>query len=205
MPEKDPTTWTVLDCGSDAAWRRALSVLKWLMLLPLKLVAMLLAVLLAPLAAGVSMFRADNSLPEWLGWMLTRDNSIDALWQQEQHLDGYWWLRDLDEIAFQQDPLLRWLARMLWLIRNPAAGLSDTLGYESIGQPVRIWAQRGVWDSGETNWLIQTWPGAWQVKAQLFYRAGGTRFLRINLGWKSVSNRSRLIYTNHVNPFRSRR
>lgn len=93
MPEKDPTTWTVLDCGSDAAWRRALSVLKWLMLLPLKLVAMLLAV------------------------------------------------------------------------------------------------------------LLQTWPGAWQVKAQLFYTP--TRFVRINLGWKSVSNRTRLIYTNHLNPFRS--
>lgn len=24
----------------------------------------------------------------------------------------------------------------------------------------------------------------------------------INIGWKSVSNRTRLIYTNHINPFR---
>ena len=78
-----------------------MSIIKWLMLLPLKLAAMLAAVLMAPLAAGISMFRADDSLPEWLGWMLTRDNSIDALWQQRQHLDGYRWLRDLDEIAFQ--------------------------------------------------------------------------------------------------------
>ena len=179
-----------------------MSVLKWLLLLPVKLVAMLLAVLLAPVVAALSMLRADGSLPEWLGWMLTRDNSIDALWQQEQHLSGYPWLRDLDEIAFQQDSLLRWLARMLWLIRNPAAGLSDALGYESEGQPVRVWAQYGTWDSGSTNWLIQTWPGAWQVKAQLFYRPQGRFFLRINLGWKSVSNRTRLIYTNHMNPFR---
>ena len=178
------------------------SLLRWLALLLVKLVAMLLAVLLAPLAAGISMFRADNSLPEWLGWMLTRDNSIDALWQQRQHLSGYLWLPQ-SPAAYQRSDALRWLARMLWLIRNPAAGLSDMLGYESAGQPVRVWTQRGVWDGGSTNWLIQTWPGAWQVKAQLFYRQGGRYFLRVNLGWKSVSNRSRLIYTNHINPIRS--
>ena len=179
------------------------SILRWLLLLPVKLVAIVLAVLLSPLAAGLSMFRADSSLPSWLDWMLTRDNPIDALWQQEQHLSGYPWLRDLDAAAFQQEPLLRWLARTLWLIRNPAAGLSDMLGYESAGQPVRVRAQRGAWDSGSTNWLVQTWPGAWQVKAQLFYQTDGSYFLRINLGWKSVSNRTRLIYTNHLNPFRS--
>ena len=175
------------------------SLLRWLALLPVKLLAMLVAVLLAPLAAGVSMFRADNSLPEWLGWMLTRDNSIDALWQQEQHLSGYLWLPQSPD-AYQRGDVLRWLARTLWLIRNPAAGLSDMLGYESAGQPVRVWAQRGVWDGGETNWMVQTWPGAFQVRAQLFYTS--TRFVRINIGWKSVSNRSRLIYTNHLNPFR---
>ena len=60
-----------------------MSILKWLMLLPLKLAAMLAAVLLSPLAAGLSMFRADGSLPAWLAWMLTRDNSIDALWQKD--------------------------------------------------------------------------------------------------------------------------
>ena len=178
------------------------SILRWLLLLPVKLLAMLVAVLLAPLAAGVSMFRADNSLPEWLGWMLTRDNSIDALWQQEQHLSGYLWLPQSPD-AYQRGDVLRWLARTLWLIRNPAAGLSDMLGYESAGQPVRVRAQRGAWDSGSTNWLVQTWPGAWQVKAQLFYQTDGSYFLRINLGWKSVSNRTRLIYTNHLNPFRS--
>lgn len=178
-----------------------MSIIKWLMLLPIKLAAVLAAVLLSPLAAGVSMFRADASLPEWLGWMLTRDNPIDALWQQEQHLSGYPWLPQSPD-AYQSGDVLRWLARTLWLIRNPAAGLSDMLGYESAGQPVRVWAQRGVWDSGATNWLVQTWPGAWQVKAQLFYQTDGSYFLRINLGWKSVSNRTRLIYTNHINPFR---
>ena len=178
-----------------------MSVLKWLLLLPVKLVAMLLAVLLAPLAAGISMFRADDGLPGWLDWMLTRDNSIDALWQQEQHLSGYAWLPQSPD-AYQRSASLRWLARTLWLIRNPAAGLSDMLGYESIGQPVRVWAQRGVWDSGETNWKLRTWPGAFQLQAQIFYRPQGRFFLRVNVGWKSVSNRTRLIYTNHMNPFR---
>ena len=179
-----------------------MSALAWLLLLPLKLVAIVLAVLLSPLAAGLSMFRADSSLPSWLDWMLTRDNPIDALWQQEQHLSGYPWLPQSPS-AFQRSDALRWLARALWLIRNPAAGLSDIWGYESAGQQARIWAQRGEWDSGQTNWLLQTWPGAWQLKAQIFYRPSGRFFLRINLGWKSVSNRSRLIYTNHINPFRS--
>lgn len=177
-----------------------MSIIKWLMLLPIKLAAMLAAVLLSPLAAGLSVLRADGSLPAWLGWMLTRDNPIDALWQQRQHIEGYTWLRDLPMSAFEHSDWLRWQARTLWLIRNPAAGLSDMLGYESAGQPVRVWAQRGVWDSGSTNWLVQSWPGAFQVRAQLFYTA--THFVRINIGWKSVSNRTRLIYTNHINPFR---
>ena len=178
-----------------------MSILKWLMLLPLKLAAMLAAVLLAPLVAAVSMLRSDGSLPAWLDWTLTRDNSIDALWQQEQHLSGYSWLPQSPD-AYQRSDVLRWLARTLWLIRNPAAGLSDMLGYESGGQPVRVWAQRGAWDSGSTNWLVQTWPGAFQLRAQVFYRPHGRFFLRVNVGWKSVSNRTRLIYTNHINPFR---
>ena len=157
-----------------------MSVIKWLMLLPLKLAAMLAAVLLAPLVAAVSMLQKTDTLTGWLAWMQTADNSLDALWQQEQHLSSYSWLPQSPD-AYQSSTSLRWLARTLWLIRNPAAGLSDMLGYESAGQPVRVWAQRGEWDSGSTNWLVQSWPGAFQVRAQLFYTS--KRFVRINIGW----------------------
>ena len=113
-----------------------MSIIKWLMLLPIKLAAMLAAVLLSPLAAGLSMFRGDGLLPSWLTWTLTRDNSIDALWQQEQHLSGYPWLPQQKE-AYTRGHW-RWLARTLWLIRNPAGGLSYALGYESAGQPLTV-------------------------------------------------------------------
>lgn len=179
------------------------SVLGWFIAAPFKLLSMLVAVIVAPFVSAYSIALDVDRLPGWLAWMQTTDNSLDALWQQPQHLSGYAHLGQFNEQDFQRSQFLRWWARTLWLARNPAAGLSDMLGYESAGQPVRILARRGDWDSGRTNWLVHTWPGAWQIKAQLFYRASGKHFLRINLGWKSVSNRTRLIMTIHVNPFRT--
>ena len=61
-------------------------ILEWLILLPVKLASIILACLLALPAAALTM--RSNKLPSWLAWMLTTDNGLDALWQQEQHLSS---------------------------------------------------------------------------------------------------------------------
>ena len=176
-----------------------MSIIKWFLFLPTNLFGGALAVLLSPFAALLSM--SGKGLPYWLRWMQTHDNSIDALWQQPHHMERYTTLRGVHPEWCRQSPLLRWYCRMLWLIRNPAYGLANFFGYETGGNPGKVIAERGQWDGGATNRKITVWPGAWQVKAQIFYP--GTRyFLRVYIGWKSVSGLPRMMFASHINPFR---
>ena len=71
------------------------------------LAAMVLAILLAPTAAALTMLRSDSSLHGALKWMLTTDNSIDALWQQPHHLQSYSWLKNVDPREFERSAWLR--------------------------------------------------------------------------------------------------
>lgn len=176
-------------------------VIKWLAMLPVLLLGKLITVICAPVAALLSM-RGD-ALPRWLRWMQTHDNPIDALWQQPRHMTGYKTLAGVQPAWCAQSPFLRWYCRMLWLIRNPAYGLASMLGYESHGRPGEVIARRGTWDDGNTNWKVTVWDGAWQVQAQLFYPVLRGRYLRIYIGWKSVSGLSRLMFASHINPFRT--
>lgn len=175
-----------------------MSIIKWLSYLPVVVLGKLLTIVCAPVAAYLSM--PGDALPAWLRWMQTHDNPIDALWQQPEHMRGYETLIGVQPIWCAEAPLLRWYCRMLWLIRNPAYGLMDRLGYDAAGQPVRVVAVYGVWGSGKTNWCIQAWPGAWQVKAQIFYTR--SRYLRIYCGWKQPPGAARMMYCCHINPFR---
>ena len=184
------------------------AVLVWFIAAPFKLLSMLVAVIVAPFVSAYSIALDVDRLPGWLAWMQTTDNSLDALWQQPQHLSGYAHLRRFSVHDFERSRLLRWWARTLWLARNPGAGLSDSLGVETSGMRREVISQRGEWDSGRSMHRLQVWRNgrgeivAWQFQAQLFYLPGRGLFFRLNVGWKSVSNRSRLIMTAHVNPFR---
>lgn len=175
-------------------------IVKWLVLLPVLLLGKLITIICAPVAALLSM-RGD-ALPRWLLWMQTHDNPLDALWQQPRHMAGYATLAGIDPAWCRESPLLRWYCRMLWLIRNPAYGLANVLGHETQGNPGEVIARRGTWDSDSTNWKVTMWDGAWQVQAQLFYPFLRGRYLRIYIGWKSVSGLSRLMFASHINPFR---
>ena len=175
-----------------------MSIIRWLACLPVVVLGKLLTIVCAPVAAYLSM--PGDALPAWLRWMQTHDNPIDALWQQPEHMRGYETLTGVQPMWCAAAPLLRWYCRMLWLIRNPAYGLMDRLGYDAAGQPVRVVAVYGVWGSGKTNWCIQAWPGAWQVKAQIFYTR--SRYLRIYCGWKQPPGAARMMYCCHINPFR---
>ena len=183
-------------------------VLMWLTHAPLKVAAMLLAWLVAPLAARASLLTDNHDLPRRLGWMLTTDNTIDALWQHPEHLASYSKFDGIPPETFAASRWLRQIARRMWLQRNPAAGLSYQLGIPKANLTRHDKLQRGQWDSGASNLAIRYWTRdgravAWQIQAQWFYRKGGSRFLRLNLGWKDSGNRDRLIHVMHINPFRT--
>lgn len=177
------------------------SIFKWVLLFPIEFIGKVLTVIFAPITSYLSM--GGDALPKYLRWMQTHDNSIDALWQQPRHMLGYSTLKGIQPEWFAQSSLLRWYARTLWLIRNPAYGLAYIFGYESNGNPNgTVVTEHGIWDSGSTNWKISKWDGAWQIKAQIFYPFFKNRFLRVYIGWKSVSGLSRLMLATHINPFR---
>lgn len=174
-------------------------VLRWLALLPVVVLGKLATIVCAPGAAWLSM--PGDALPRPLRWMQTHDNPLDALWQQPAHMRGYATLTGVQPLWCAAAPLLRWYCRMLWLVRNPAYGLMDALGRPAAEQPAHIVTERGQWDSGCTNWHIQTWPGgAWQVKAQLFYAP--SRYIRIYIGYKQPPSTARMMYCCHFNPVR---
>lgn len=181
----------------------------WCAVAPLKLLSILVAVLISPIAACWSIVAGVEKLTGVFAWMQTVDNTLDALWQQPQHLSGYAHLRRFNVHDFERSRLLRWWARTLWLARNPGAGLSDFLGVETSGMRREVISQRGEWDSGRSMRRLQVWRNgrgeivAWQFQAQLFYLPARGLFFRLNVGWKSVSERTRLIMTTHVNPFRT--
>ena len=185
------------------------ALLLWCIAAPFKLLSMVVAVCISPIASAWSIVAGVEKLTGVFAWMQTVDNTLDALWQQPQHLSGYAHLRRFSVHDFERSRLLRWWARTLWLVRNPGAGLSDAFGVETVGMHREVIFQRGEWDSGRSMYRLQVWSNgageivAWQLQSQIFYRTGGVMFLRVNVGWKSVSGRSKLIMTTHLNPFRT--
>lgn len=181
----------------------------WCIAAPFKLLSMAVAVLISPIVSAWSIVSGIERLTGVLAWMQTVDNTLDALWQQPQHLSSYVHLRRFSVHDFERSRLLRWWARTLWLARNPGAGLSDSLGVETSGMLREVISQRGEWDSGRSMHRLQVWRNgsgeivAWQLQAQLFYLPKRGLFFRLNLGWKSVSERTKVIMTTHVNPFRT--
>jgi len=174
-----------------------------------------LAVLLSPILALLYVTRDSHPycsapgpreyLRGWLHLFSTHDDGIDALWFKGLYDDrapvgwpekaraGSWWAK--------------YVLRVLWIVRNSAYGFAHyTLGFERVGAySTKILAQRGVWDTNTTNWLVRVDTNAqgkkaFQVRAQIFFIR--TRYLRINLGWKLDWAAERVQIATHINPFR---
>ena len=174
-----------------------------------------IAVVLSPLLALLHVTRDSHPwcsatgpreyLRGWLHLFSTHDDGIDALWFKGLYDDrapvgwpekaraGSWWAK--------------YVLRVLWIVRNSAYGFAHyTLGFERVGAySTKILAQRGVWDTNTTNWLVRVDTNAqgkkaFQVRAQIFYTR--TRYLRINLGWKLDWAAERVQIATHINPFR---
>lgn len=145
--------------------------MRWFVFLPLSLLMLLLAYVLAPLLA-LCASRA-GWLPGWLSWFQTPDNTLDgdAGWK----LDHWQWRYRLPQW------LGEYVGRVGWLWRNPAYGFDlDVLGFAAAPGAVRkVWGDQTT-NSNKSYLALATNPDgkrAWQV----FVR---WRRLRINLGWK---------------------
>ena len=204
-----------------------LAVLRYVPYSLASIVAVLLTWLLAPLLALLAFATEDpitkqGDLPRWVRWFQTHDFPLDEVWRPSTpaelwRIDGLF-IGNFGTFAgktptdFRTSTWLRYLARVFWLWRNPAYGFrAQVLGFPVGGMSVvHATAHGAAWGSGSNSWAITVAerPGtglftrsAFHVRGQLFYRPGGTRYVRINVGWKLVMPDIAMVAT-HVNPIR---
>ena len=123
----------------------------------------LLAWVLSPLIAGISMATGSNQV-SWLGWFYTHDASLDG--GIENHIDGY----DQNAKGFRL-----WWQRVSWICRNPGYRFNAyVLGY-SAEAPVLIFESGTAWPA-VSYWTVIELKGGRRIFG---YRSGSRWF-----GWK---------------------
>ena len=190
--------------------------LMWPLMAVLELLLSVLAVFFSPVLALLARTADSNRwcyapgprefLPGVLQLASTHDDAVDAGWFEGRYDDrapAGW-----PQKAREGSRVYRWLLRVWWIVRNSGYGFAHyTLGFDRVGPySTKILAQRGVWDSDKTNWLVRVDTNAqgrkaFQVRAQIFFTK--ERYLRLNLGWKLSWAAPRVQIATHINPFRT--
>lgn len=150
-------------------------ILKFILLIPLNLIMLVLAFMLAPI---LPLFANENGwLPNYLNWFQTPDNSLDGD-------SGF-------EIVFPKT-MNRYLRRVLWLLRNPLYGFDhDVLGIKLQKDDVIKLSGNEKTSNEPLNegYVVRKLYRDDKVIAFQFYfvkayNLFGLRCIRINLGWK---------------------
>lgn len=146
--------------------------LKYIPLAALRIIADLLAVILAPVAV---LFVRGGRLPHFLKWITTHDAPIDS-----GHLDGYW--------ATPTTAIELYWSRVKWIWRNPAYQVGHWLGYNQDGVFIIKHSDNSdFWDTGIPNrafWTAINKHGqsAFLYEQQINWLFGFT--LELQFGWK---------------------
>ncbi|RUM21526.1 hypothetical protein EFD56_03320 [Rhizobium phaseoli] len=150
------------------------SVLRYLTFLPANLVFVLLAYLLSPLLAALSLM-IGAKLPSFLQWFSTTDADLDG--GIVQNVAGY-------KAGLKGRRL--WWQRTCWICRNPAHGWqSELLGMPAAGSVI---VRQAISETPKNQWYVmETARGTrffcWKRDQPLF----GGFYLKIWLGWVNKS------------------
>lgn len=165
---------------------RLTKYLVWCLYAPISWLLVGITWLIAPILA-IDRFVVIESGREWLIKPLrlfqTLDHPLDH-W----NYGGYGYVKS------------KYLARLLWLWRNPAYGFNQTcLSIKPIGtKQVR---SKGKWDSDTSNITLILFDNCFQIYGQLYYFK--RFYLRLNIGWKDTGFERRTLATHlPFNPFR---
>lgn len=187
-------------------------LIRWFLLAPLDLICSVLAVILSPILALISLFiekdKYVQALPGFLKLFHTHDAPLDELWinyPDVNYLQHYRLFKDKNKQDLLNSRFLRYMARMFWIQRNAGYGFSDKFGFDMRNSTIYYLDKEGEWDSGSTNWQLtkainnKTGKRAWSIRVQWFFYKN--HYLRLNLGWKLTMYPTAMI-TSHINPFR---
>ncbi len=139
------------------------SVAVYPFLVPIAWLMTLLAYVLSPIIASISMITGSNQVP-WLRWFYTHDASLDG--GIEQSKDGY----DPNAKGFKL-----WWQRVSWVCRNPAYGfVAGPLGFSAEGSFI-------TYESGAAYPPVSYWT---VVQLNSGFRIFSYRHKTRWLGWK---------------------
>jgi hypothetical protein len=188
--------------------KTTIAAIRWLLFFPLSLTATITTVLLSPLLALCYTVKDGREyLIKPLYWFQTFDAPVDEWWIGGYYKSAFDWSAKLTDADFHAWAWWRYVARVMWLVRNPGYGF----GYFLLGFDYGVEVFRrsaGVWDSGSNNYefTIVNSPNnsilnryAFQYQAQWHWSA--SRFLRVRIGWK-LGVGQRAVFADHFNPFR---
>ena len=108
-----------------------------------------------------------------LRWMQTHDAPLDE-WRYESYSDGSRWKNN------------KYLARVIWLWRNPAYGLAEALGFDQTGIEPISEHDDGTWRKPITDyqyWTARNERGQWGFMLRGQIRLWGRTYMEYRLGY----------------------
>lgn len=138
-----------------------------------------------------------------LFWFQTHDNAVDEWWYGLFNYDSYFkWLREATQADYDASKWLRYVCRVHWLWRNCAYGFHYHL-FGRIKEKIGIADMYGQEYQG--FWMfLQRYSKRFQFECQipLGQVKTGTRFISINIGWKTHKGFNKVMYANRIIGFR---
>lgn len=178
-----------------------MTVLRYIPLAILALVADVLAFILAPIAAlPVFTFREGKNeyLVSYWKWITTHDEPVNRYITANGHInDDHWLLGEYTQEQILASKFLSYLGRIVWIWRNPAYQVSHWLGYDKTGiQITKLRDEDYLWDKGYNNcshWRAVNAKGekSFLYERQIFWIDNdwfGLRCLELQFGWKLYRN-----------------
>ena len=125
-------------------------------------------------------------------WATTFDDCADAHWytgrMKEFSIFGWQPFKNVTQEQYEASSWYRYVARVLWLYRNPAYGLALKLGFDQTGLEItKHQDESHLWDKGYPNTTYRTFTNFKDEKGFLWERQihlGKQWFLEFVLGYK---------------------
>lgn len=144
-------------------------------------------------------------LVSWLRWCQTTDAPLDEYWYGDY---PSWFKTKFGTDYYESHWWLRYVCRILWVVRNPAYGFGTVFGYDAAG--LTVTSERDEEDKWRTGvncnsyWIFKNDKGqvGFCVRAQYYY--WGQHCLEMYLGYKLPGDtvRGKKLVAIQFTPFR---
>ena len=120
-----------------------------------------------------------------LRWFQTTDAALDEYWYGDY---PSWFKSKFNQAYYESHWWLRYVMRVIWVVRNPAYGFGTALGYDATGLTVTSSRdEEHLWKSGlpcSSLWVFTNTAGTvgWCYRAQHYY--WGDRCVEMYWGYK---------------------